>query len=166
MERKLLPAGFFLGALLLAVTACRQGSTTAPIDPGEEGIRFADSNIVIDQFNYYGANCDEIIPAGSPNADSIPAGAAAVLTVISTACYAVHIDIVDSLLAPVRSLDRYFRIYGRMDGDKNRGEVSYLSWDGLDSLGHAAPKAKYRWRLNFNYGAGNTVKYYGPVWLD
>jgi hypothetical protein len=160
------PLELALGGLIL-LWACDDGTNTVQGIPGlEEGTRFADSNIVLDAVNYSGDGCAEVLPAGFANVDSVPQGSVAVVTVISTACYAAHIEIVDTGGAAVRSLDRYFKIYGRQDGDKNRGMPGYLAWDGLDSADAPVAKGKYRWRIRFDFGGGRVFKYYGPVWLE
>jgi hypothetical protein len=159
-------SGAAAACLLIIFAGCEgSGSSIDPVPDKEDGIYFADSNIVLDAVNYSDAGCAEVLPPSFANADSVPAGSAAVVTVIATACYAARVDIVDSAGAAVRSLDRYFKVYGH-DGDKNRGHPGYLGWDGRDDKGLPAAKAKYRWRIAFNLGAGHVIKYYGPVWLD
>lgn len=159
------PAGILFAAALLGLAACRDDSKT-PVDPvpgTEDGIFFADSLIVLSEFNYSDSACAEVLPDSFANSDVRPAEPV-VVQVTSISCYAAHVDVVDSALAPVRSFTAYLKIYSH-DGDKNRGHLSYIGWDGRDDKGAPAPLGKYRMRIRFDFGAGHSTKYYGPVYL-
>ena len=64
----------------------------------------------------------------------------------------------DSAGALVRGFDQYFKIFNRNDGDKDRGEPGYVTWDGLDDAGKAVPRLRYLWKMEFDYGAGNVLR--------
>jgi hypothetical protein len=157
-----LPRAFVL-ALALAAGGCGGGEEP---DPPDEGQLLVDSALVLDRFPFSRAACDEVLPDGFANADSLPPGTAARLAVNSIACYAASIRIEDSLGAPVRALERYFDIPGRDDDDKERGVIGYLAWDGKDEAGADVPPGAYLWRLEFRFGAGRSVRYRADMRLE
>lgn len=158
------PLRWALGlALALAAGGCGDGEEPEPAD---EGQLLVDSAVVIDWFGFSRAACDEVLPDDFANADSVPPGSAARLMVTSIACYAASIRIEDSLGAPVRDLERYFDIPGRQDGDKERGAVGYLAWDGKDAGGAAVPPGAYLWRIEFRFGAGRSVRFRADMRLE
>lgn len=142
---------FFFSVLVLA---CEGDSPTAAFVSEPQLI--TDGNYVV-EFPYSTAACTEILPMIYANSDRVPANSVASITVITTSCYHVHAKVVSPLpdTQTIRTFDQYFSIYGRQDGDKNRGVPSYVSWDGLDDAGKVAPKLRYLWRLYFTYGGGN-----------
>lgn len=156
-----------LVALLLAagIFACQSASPVVPGNP-DEGLLIVDSSWVIDAYPYDSTACAEVLPAGFANSDSLPAGTMAFVKVISTSCYSVHVSVEDESSKTVRSFDRYFGIFNRKEGDKNRGVEGYAPWDGKDEQGHAVPIARYLWRMDFNFGKGRLRKLRADVRLD
>lgn len=150
-------------ALALAAAGCGGGEEP---DPPDEGQLLVDSAVVIDLFGFSRAACDEVLPDSFANADSLSPGTAARLVVTSIACYAASIRIEDSLGAPVRAFERYFDIPGRQDGDKERGVIGYLAWDGKDAAGAAVPPGAYLWRIEFRFGAGRSVRFRADMRLE
>lgn len=161
-------AGFpiLLFLLALALSGCGRDGQGPSEPPGEEGIAFTDSSIVLDFYGFSSAGCAEVLPASFANADSVPAGTAAFVHVRTVACYAADVEVVDTAGTHVRTLKQFMVIHGRRDGDKDRGVDSWLTWDGKDGMGAAVPKGKYRWRIRFSLGGGRELKYHGPVWLE
>lgn len=150
-------------ALALATSGCGDGEEA---DPPDEGQLLVDSSVVIDWFPFSRAACDEVLPDVFDGIDSVPAGTVARLAVNSIACYAASIRIEDSLGVPVRSLERYFDIPGRVDGDKERGVVGYLAWDGKDAAGAPVPPGAYLWKIEFRFGAGRSVRFRADMRLE
>jgi hypothetical protein len=153
----------FLIALALAGAGCGEDPDPAPPD---EGKLLVDSFEVIDKFRFSRAACDEVLPDTFVNADTLPPDATTRLVITSTACYAVGIRIEDSLGAPVRALQYFFDIPGRKDGDKERGEIGYLPWDGRDASGRAVPPGAYLWRLEFRFGGGRSARFRADMRLE
>jgi hypothetical protein len=150
-------------AIAIAAAGCDQGDEP---EPPFEGQLLVDSAVVIDWFHFSRAACDEVLPDAFANADTLPPASATRLVVNSIACYAVSARIEDSLGAPVRILEWYFDIPGRMDGDKERGVIGYLAWDGKDEAGRAMPPGAYLWRLEFRFGAGQSVRFRADMRLE
>lgn len=150
-----LALGFCLGA-------CTSGS---PTDPGGQGFLTVDSSLVIDDLPFFNAACNEVVPAGVPNSDTLFPGDSLRVRVTSTACYYVYISIEDSTGREVRSLDRYFRIYGRLDGEKDRGVVGYLGWDARDAASVPLPPGRYLWKMEFDFGGGRKKRFRADMWL-
>lgn len=148
------PAALLLAALL--PLACGKADPASPADG--EGPMALDTEIVIDDFAFSSAACAEVAPSGSEPADTAGPPVAR-LVVTSTACYAVTAGIEDSLGAPVRTLRARFAIANRRDGDKDRGAVGYLAWDGRDAGGTPAPPGEYLWRLAFDFGSGRALRW-------
>lgn len=160
LSRILLPA---LGAALLGLAACDKGED--PPGPDNDYL-IVDSNLVIDQYHFKRAHCDEVAASGKPRLDSLPPASMIKVTVISTVCYAVTVQVRDSLGKPVRTLDFAFDIPGRMDGDKERGAVGYLPWDRKNSAGEAVAPGAYKWLMDFRFGGGNTLAVVGDMRLE
>lgn len=156
----LLPAAL-LG--LLVIFACVEEAGNGPVS---EGQLLVDSAVVIDQFHFSRAACDEVLPDAFANSDSVPAGTAASLAVTSIACYAVGVRVEDSLGRQVRSFERYFDIPGRQDGDKERGALGHIPWDGRDQAGDPVPKGAYLWRMDFRFGAGRSIRFRADMRLE
>jgi hypothetical protein len=150
---------------VLGMFACDDGSSSGP-GPIDEGVLIVDSAWVIDAYNFSSAACAEVLPSAFANIDSVPSGTLAAVTVISTACYSVHVRVEDSAAHVVRTFNRYFGIFNRQDGDKNRGEAGYVTWDGTDDQGRPVPLARYLWRMEFNFGAGHVRKVRADIRLD
>jgi hypothetical protein len=159
-----LPGAGCASALCLcsSLLACGPGS---PADPDSQGFLTVDSNLVIDGLPFSSARCDEVAPAGSPNSDTLFPGDSLRVRVTSTACYAVRIAILDSAGREVRGLDRRFRIHGRRDGEKDRGAVGYLGWDGRDERALPLPRGRYLWRLEFDFGGGRRQRFRADMGL-
>jgi hypothetical protein len=158
-----LPLRLGVAAILAALTACENSRGTAP--DRSEGSLIVDSLLVLDRYSYSGAACDEVAPAGSDAIGTLPAGMAAHLLVISTACYAVSVRIEDTSGVEVDTLSRRFRIQGRQDGDKDRGVEGWIAWDGLDGSGTPLPSAPYLWRMEFDFGGGRIHRYRADIVL-
>lgn len=138
----------------LAFAACDKGED--PAGPPDDYI-ILDSSLVIDQFPFRRAHCDEVGATGQPRLDSLPAGTVSRVLVISTVCYAVSIAVQDTAGRTLRTLDRRFDIPGRTDEDKERGMVGYLAWDGRKDDGSGAGPGAYKWKLDFRFGGGRTL---------
>jgi hypothetical protein len=149
----------------LCLWACRENPISTPLVP-DEGLLILDSGYVIDAFPFDSAACVETNAGGFAAADSIPAGTLALVKVVSTACYRVHVKVEDSTSRTVRSFDRQFFIVGRHNGDKNRGVEGYIAWDGRDDLGQSVPIARYLWRMEFDFGGGHLRKVRADIRLD
>ena len=156
-----------LAAMLLAagLFSCRPSSRVVPTMP-DEGLLIVDSSWVIDAYPYDSTACAEVLPLGFANSDSLPVGTMVFVKVISTSCYSVHVSVEDEYSKTVRSFDRYFGIFNRKEGDKNRGVEGYAPWDGKDDQGHAVPIARYLWRMEFNFGKGRMRKLRADIRLD
>ena len=150
-------------AAALAAAGC--GDPEEPDEP-DEGQLLVDSAVVIDKFRFSRAACDEVLPDSFVNADSLPPGTAAHLLVTTIACYAASVRVEDSLGAPVRAFESHFDIPGRNDGDKERGAIGYLAWDGKDAAGAAVPPGAYLWRIEFRFGAGRSVRFRADMRLE
>ncbi len=159
------PSVYFAMLLGLCLWACRENPISTPLVP-DEGLLILDSGYVIDAFPFDSAACVETNAGGFAGADSIPAGTLALVKVVSTACYHVHVKVEDSASRTVRSFDRQFLISGRHDGDKNRGVEGYIPWDGRDDLGRLVPTARYLWRMEFDFGGGHLRKVRADIRLD
>ncbi len=156
---------FLFYAAVLALVACSDNTDTIS-QPVEEGRLILDSVLVLDQFNFDSAACAEVLPTAFINSDTVPPGTLVRILVRSTACYSVHISIEDSAGKVVRQMDRYFKIYNRKNGDKNIAVAGYLPWDGLDDSDQPLPLKRYLWRMNFNFGHENRLKYRADIRLD
>lgn len=154
---------FVLG-VLSGLSACKHETSTEPIIV-DEGFFITDSSYVVD-IPYASSACSEVLPSGFANSDSIPAGTVASVTVVSPACYHVQVRVQDADSQFIRTFDRYFAIYGRQDGDKNRGVEGFITWDGKDDSGRTVPKTRYLWRLRFDFGAGLIRKARADIRLD
>jgi hypothetical protein len=148
---------------VLAVIACTKGED--PAGPPDDYI-ILDSALVIDQYPFKRAHCDEVGVTGEPRLDSLPAGSVARVHVISTVCYAVTIQVKDTLGNLLRTLERRFDIPGRADGDKERGMVGYLAWDGLKGDGSPAGPGAYKWFMDFRFGGGRTLAVVADIRTD
>ncbi len=144
-------------AILPWLSACGGGTTGA--DPDDEGQLLVDGYVTIDDFHFSRAACDEVLPDRFPAIDTIPAGTAASLEVTAIACYAVDVRVEDTLGREVAAFRRFFDIPGREDGDKERGVIGYVAWDGRDAAGNPVPAGPYLWRLDFRFGEGRSVKF-------
>jgi hypothetical protein len=152
-------------AITLAITACEKKSVVAPIIP-DDRLLIVDSAYVVDIFPFDSSACVEVLSSSLANADSIPTGTVALVKVVSTSCYRVHVTVVDSLEKLVRVFDRQFGIFNRKNEDKNRGVEGYITWDGKDGNGQAVPIKRYAWLMDFNFGAGHTRKVRADIRLD
>ena len=135
--------------------------TTAP---DNQGYLTVDSNLVVDRVLFNSDDCKEVLPDSFKNIDSLPAGTAARVFVVATACYAAHVAVEDSTGKLVRSMDQYFEVYS-VDGDKNRGMPGWLAWDGRDDQGRFVPKGDYLWRIQMRFGRGMVLKYRAAIVL-
>ncbi|GEM_PF-2488528 len=151
-------------AMVAGLDACKEDAATSPIVP-DDGLLVVDSSYVVD-FPYASAACSEVLPAGFVNSDSIPYGTVASVSVVSPACYHVQVRVQAADSQFIRTFDRYFAIYGRRDGDKNRGVEGFITWDGKDDSGRTVPRSRYLWRMQFDFGAGIIRKVRADIRLD
>ncbi len=158
--RRVCLAAFWAVALL----ACdKKVSTTEVVyDPGSWII---DSNQVLDEFRFSTAACSEVFPAGSQSADTVPAGSAAWVKVVSTACYRLKVHVVNSDSDTVRVFDTRFGIFNRTEDEKNRGVPGYAAWDGRDSSGKDLGPGRYLWRMEFDFGMGRKRHFRADIWV-
>jgi hypothetical protein len=155
-------------ACVLALVWCGCDKTgTAPEDtvPVDQGLWILDSNYTLDEFPFSNAACEEVFPSGSASIDTLPSGSVAAVRIVSTACYAVQVRVVDSSGDTVRSFASRFGIAFRSDAEKNRGVPGFVAWDGLDDRGAAVPKGRYLWRMLFDFGSGRLRKFRADILL-
>jgi hypothetical protein len=150
-------------ALVLAVAAglagCGDKGYSPDPEPVEEGLFITDTNYTLDEFPFDSSDCAEVFPAGSISSDTRDPDAVASLRLISTACYHARVRVLNSDKDTVRAFDSRFAIFNRTEGEKNRGVVGYLSWDGRDDEGKAVPEGRYVWRMEFDFGDGRIRKF-------
>jgi hypothetical protein len=152
----------FAGALAL-IAGCDGGNPAAPVQVPDPGPWIVDSEYTIDEFPFDSAACAEVFPPGSISADSAPAGSAASLRIVTTACYALTVRVVGADSDTVRTFATRFAIFNRRDSDKNRGAPSYAAWDGKNDLGGPAPPGRYLWRMEFDFGFGRVRRFRADI---
>lgn len=151
-------------AWLVAAFGC------GPADPSpglvDEGQLLVDSAVVIDRFHFSRAACDELMAGGPADAGSLPAGSVTRLAVTAIACWSATVKVEDSTGKAVVAFTRRFDIPGRKDGDKERGELGYLAWDGKDAAGNAVPPGAYLWRIDFFFGSERSIRFRADMRID
>lgn len=161
---RLVPALRVLPFSLLLI-ACDHGpSAPAPLkeDPGRW---ILDSSQTLDEFPFRTDACAEVFPAGSQSADTVPAGSAAAVRLISTACYALQVRVVNADSDTVRSFSTRFGIFNRSEDEKNRGVAGYAAWDGKDDAGGDLGPGRYLWRMEFDFGLGRKRRFRADIWI-
>lgn len=160
-----LPVSRLLGFALLAATAtawltgCGDKVYSPDPAPVDEGLFITDTNYLLEEFPFDSSDCAEVFPAGSVSSETRDPDAAATLRLVSTACYHVRVRVLDAAKDTVRVFDSRFAIFNRSEGEKNRGVVGYLNWDGKDDSGQAVPAGVYLWRMAFDFGSGRIRNY-------
>ena len=147
------------GAGAAGLMGCGDKAYSPEPAPVEEGLFIADTNYTLDEFPFDSSDCAEVFPAGSISAETRDPDAAASLRLVSTACYHVRVRVIDADRDTVRVFDSRFAIFNRTEGEKNRGVVGHLSWDGKDDSGDAGPAGVYLWRMEFDFGSGHIRKF-------
>ena len=154
-----------LGFVLLAASGtaglpgCADKVYSPEPAPVGEGLFITDNDYLLEDFPFDSSDCAEVFPAGSISSDTLDPIAVASLRLKSTACYLVRVRVIDSAKDTVRVFDSRFAIFNRSEGEKNRGVVGYLNWDGKDDSGKAVPAGVYLWRMEFDFGSGHIRRY-------
>lgn len=152
-------------AALALLSACMGEDPASPPEVPDPGPWILDSTYTLDEFPFRTDACAEVFPAGSASADSAPPGSAASLRLRSTACYALTVRVVDSDSDTVRTFSSRFALFNRSEDEKNRGVVSYASWDGKDGAGNPLGSGRYLWRMEFDFGLGRLRRYRADIWI-
>lgn len=156
--------------MLLGLALLGAASGCGPDDPSpglvDEGQLLVDSAVVIDRFGFSRAACDEVLAGRPADAGTVPAGSATRLAVTSIACWRASVKVEDSTGKAVAAFTRRFDIPGRQDGDKERGVVGYLAWDGKDAEGGPVPRGAYLWRIDFFFGSGQSIRFRADMRID
>jgi hypothetical protein len=164
-------AAFRCGAALGAVwaslvfSACEGRDPVSPAPNPDPGLWILDSVYTLDEFPYRADACSEVFPPGSASADSLPAGSAAALRLVTTACYALTVRVVDADSDTVRTFSTRFALFNRSEGEKNRGVSSYAAWDGKSDGGKDLGPGRYLWRMEFDFGLGRSRRYRADVFV-
>lgn len=157
-----LPAAVALSAWLFA---CDGGGPVSGPPAVDEGKWILDNERTLDDFPFSEAGCRETFPAGSAHTDTIPAGSAAWVRIVSTACYHVSVQVENGEGDTVAFFESRFGIFHRTDEEKNRGVPGYVSWDGMDAEGRPAPRGRYLWRMEFDFGSDRILRYRADIIL-
>lgn len=143
--------------------ACEGHDPVSPAYGDSPGPWILDSIYTLDEFPYQAAACAEVFPPGSANADTLPAGSAASIRLITTACYALTVRVVGADSDTVRTFSTRFALFNRSEGEKNRGVSSYAAWDGKDDQGKPLGPGRYLWRMEFDFGSGRLRRFRADI---
>lgn len=153
----------FAACVLCVLCACDRKDPVSPDPAQDPGPWIVDSAYTLDEFPYGSTACAEVFPAGSASADSVPAGSVAALRLVTTACYALTVRVVDADSDTVRTFSTRFAIFNREDGEKNRGVASFAAWDGKDDAGKDLGPGRYLWRMEFDFGQGRLRRFRADI---
>lgn len=144
-------------ALLGFLFGCEFFATQAPPEPYAEerkyGPLITDPSLVIDDFPFRSEACEELLPENWANIPAPEAGSASDFVVIATACWKATVIVIDTQHAVIDSFAQPFGITDRQDGEKDRGSVGHLVWDGQVD-GKPVPAGEYIWLIRFDFGLG------------
>jgi hypothetical protein len=165
------PCGTPVGFVLASVFACLGvflggcgGHDNALIYPVDTpGPWILDSVYVLDEFRYSDSACAEVFPPGSATADTLAAGSAAYVRLVTTSCYSLTVRVVDSDSDTVRTFSTRFAIFNRSEGEKNRGVSSFAAWDGKDDQGKPLGAGRYLWHMDFDFGLGRLRRFRADI---
>ncbi len=149
---------FPLGMIgLIWISGCEVFSTQAPPEPYAEeklyGPMISDPSLVIDAFPFRSEACEELLPEDWANMPVPEAGEASDFVVIATACWKATVIVQDNHHVAIDTVEQPFGIFNRQDGEKDRGYVGHLLWDGLVNNQAVSP-GEYVWLIRFDFGLG------------
>lgn len=158
-----LRAAVFSLVILSALCACEVDNSVVPPPTEPAGPWILDTVYTLDEFLYRADACAEVFPPGSVSSDTAPLGSAASLRIVTTACYALTVRVVDADSDTVRTFSTRFTIFNRSEGEKNRGVSSYVAWDGRDDGGKALGPGRYLWHMDFDFGLGRLRRFRADI---
>lgn len=149
----------------VVLNACDGQDPVSPYPGNAPGPWILDSVYTLDEFPYRDDACGEVFPPGSVSADTLAAGSAASLRLVTTSCYALTVRVVDADSDTVRTFSTRFAIFNRSEDEKNRGVSSYVAWDGKDDQGKLLGPGRYLWRMEFDFGLGRLRRYRADIMI-